>query len=218
MHVHLPRVGPAFSLSLSLSPAGPNTRTLAPHARSEPPCGAASHARAPDMRWTGSDCLSLPHPPGLMHALAPCARSGPPCVCTPAAGHFACTSTGHALDQLSHCLSLSHLLGLVYAGSHHTRAPGRHHTRAPSRLACTLPPGRFTQTGQHVCMCPERTLGSSSHVRALATRRTSFLSLSLSLFLSPARPDLCAFARAPRAAIDSQWEPGSNNLTFRSKV
>ena len=161
------------------------TRTLAPHARSKPPCGAASHARAADMRRTCSYCFSLPHPPGLMRALAPYARSGPPCVCTPAAGHFACTSTCHALDQLSHCLSLSHPLGLVYAGSLHTRAPGRHHTCAPSSLACTLPPGRFTQTGQHVCMCPESTLGSSSHVRALATRRTSFLSLSLSFFHQP---------------------------------
>ena len=65
----------------------------------------------------------------------------------------------------------------MYAGSHRTRAPGRHHTRSLSRLACTLPPGSFTQTGQHVCLCLERTLGSTSLLCALATRRTSFLSL-----------------------------------------
>ena len=149
-----------------------------------------------------------------MLALGP---SGPPCVCTPAWSHFACTSTGHASDQLSQSLSLSVSLSLSPVGPKCTRArTARAPPHALSEPSCVYTPAGQLHSDGAACVLVSRT-----HARIhFASMRTGHASnqLSLSLFLSPAGPNLCAFARAPRAAIDSQLEPGPNNLTFRSKA
>ena len=156
-------------------------------AHSHRTCAACMHRHR-----TCSSCLSLPHPPGLMRALAPYARSGAVWAALrvhprlqPLRVHEHRPRVGPALSE---SLSFSVSLSLSPVGPKCTRA-----RTARALLATTtraLQQGHFTQTGQHVCLYLERTLGSASHVCALATRRTSFL------FLYFSHPPGLIFARS----------------------
>ena len=190
MHAHRSHVGPALSLSPSLSPTGPDMHALALHSRSGPPCvytsaggryactrtghtlhqlslslthspglvrtrshrtrapgrlactlpaGAASHALAPAKRRTSFLCLSLsPSPAG------PSARA-----CTTCA--LGATLRVHArqgpLHMHEHRPNVGTALFVSLSHPPRLKCTRSHCTRAPSRLAYTLPPGCFTQTG-----------------------------------------------------------------------
>ena len=165
------------------------------------PSPAGPNARACTIRslWGLLGLLACAPPPGATsRARAPATRR-----------------TSSLRVSLSLSLSLSHPLGLSVRGlAPHARSwPPPH---ALSKPSCVYTPAGQLHSDGAACVLVSRT-----HARIhFASMRTGHASnqLSLSLFLSPAGPNLCAFARAPRAAIDSQWEPGSNNLTFRSKA
>ena len=185
------------SLAATTHARAPATRRTSFLSLSHPPglmrahshrtCAACMHRHR-----TCSSCLSLPHPPGLMRALAPYARSGAVWAALrvhprlqPLRVHEHRPRVGPALSE---SLSFSVSLSLSPVGPKCTRA-----RTARALLATTtraLQQGHFTQTGQHVCLYLERTLGSASHVCALATRRTSFL------FLYFSHPPGLIFARS----------------------
>ena len=143
-HARAPHTLHQLSLSLSHSPG--LVRTRSHHTRAPGrlactlPAGAASHALAPAKRRTSFLCLSLsPSPAG------PNARA-----CTTRA--LGATLRVHArqgpLHMHEHRLIVGTALFVSLSHPPRLKCTRSHRTRAPSRLACTLPPGFFTQTGQ----------------------------------------------------------------------
>ena len=158
------------SLAATTHARAPATRRTSFLSLSHPPGLMRAHShrtRAACMHRhrTCSSCLSLPHPPGLMRALAPYARSGAVWAALrvhprlqPLRVHEHRPRVGPALSE---SLSFSVSLSLSPVGPKCTRA-----RTARALLAATtraLQQGHFTQTGQHVCLYLERTLGSASH-------------------------------------------------------
>ena len=144
------------------------------------PSPAGPNARACTIRslWGLLGLLACAPPPGATsRARAPATRR-----------------TSSLRVSLSLSLSLSHPLGLSVRGlAPHARSwPPPH---ALSKPSCVYTPAGQLHSDGAACVLVSRT-----HARIhFASMRTGHASnqLSLSLFLSPAGPNLCAFARAP---------------------
>ena len=143
MHAHRPHVGPALSLPLSHPLGLICTRSHFTHDLGRLACtlpaGAASHARAPATRRTSSLCLCLSPSPAGPNARA-CTTRG-----------LGATLRVHArqgpLHMHEHRPNVGTALFVSLSHPPRLKCTRSHCTRAPSRLAYTLPPGCFTQTG-----------------------------------------------------------------------